>query len=88
MERTQISLDAEDRRLLDAESRRTGRSMSALIRGAVRARYGDPPPPADHDLLVLREVWGAWAEGAADAASAGSRVRSDLRSGRRLPRRV
>ncbi len=38
--RTQISLSDEDRRVLDAVSRRTGRSMSALIREAIQATYG------------------------------------------------
>ncbi len=38
--RTQISLSEDDRRVLDAVSRRTGRSMSALIRDAIHATYG------------------------------------------------
>lgn len=38
--RTQISLSDDDRRVLDAVSRRTGRSMSALIRDAIHATYG------------------------------------------------
>ncbi|MBO0980169.1 ribbon-helix-helix protein, CopG family [Microbacterium sp. SD291] len=38
--RTQISLSDEDRRALDAVSRRTGLSMSALIRDAIHATYG------------------------------------------------
>ena len=38
--RTQVSLSEEDRRVLDAISRRTGLSMSALIREAIHATYG------------------------------------------------
>ncbi|WP_217185040.1 ribbon-helix-helix protein, CopG family [Streptomyces sp. AC495_CC817] len=38
--RTQVSLSDDDRRVLDAVSRRTGRSMSALIRDAIQATYG------------------------------------------------
>lgn len=38
--RTQISLSDEDRRVLDAVAKRTGLSMSALIREAIHATYG------------------------------------------------
>ena len=40
MQRTQISLTAEERRALDEEAARTGRSISALIRDAVEIVYG------------------------------------------------
>jgi hypothetical protein len=46
MERTQISLTAEERMTLDAEAARTGKSMSALIRYAVTAVYGTGVPAA------------------------------------------
>lgn len=39
--RTQISLSDDDRRVLDAVSRRTGLSMSALIRDAIHVTYGE-----------------------------------------------
>jgi len=35
MQRTQISLTAEERQILDAEAARSGKSLSALIRDAV-----------------------------------------------------
>jgi len=38
--RTQISLTAEETRLLDAVAARTGQSISALIRDAVDTAYG------------------------------------------------
>lgn len=40
--RTQISLSADDRRVLEIAGRRTGRSMSALIREAIHSTYGAP----------------------------------------------
>lgn len=78
MNRTQISLDDEDRRLLDAATASTGRSMSALIRDAVRARYG---PGADLDEQeVLAQAIGSWGERDLDSVEYVHR----LRSGRRL----
>ena len=38
--RTQISLSDEDRNVLEAMRRRTGQSMSALIRDAIHSTYG------------------------------------------------
>jgi hypothetical protein len=59
MQRTQISLTAEERRALDAEAARTGRSISALIRDAVEAHYGTARS-ADEDLDGMRRAFGAW----------------------------
>jgi hypothetical protein len=43
----QISLTVEERRALEAESARTGKSLSALIREAVEAMYGPSRSSAD-----------------------------------------
>lgn len=59
MKRTQISLEAEDRELLDAVASRTGKSMSALIRDAVRVAYGPKDDP-EADLSLLRAGFGSW----------------------------
>ena len=77
MNRTQISLTEEDRRLLDTAAASTGRSLSALIRDAVRARYG-AGPELDEEEVLARAV-GSW-EDRGDSAEYVDR----LRSGRRL----
>ena len=59
MERTQISLTAEQRKTLDAEVARTGKSMSALIRYAVAAVYGSLRSSSD-DLDLMRQTFGSW----------------------------
>lgn len=79
MQRTQISLTAEERRLLDAEAARTGKSVAALIREAVDLVYrraGD----RDGDLSAIEESAGAWG----DRADDGEAYVDALRSGRRL----
>ena len=59
MQRTQISLTVDERQLLNAESVRTGRSISALIREAVDAVYGTHRSSAD-DLAVMGDAFGSW----------------------------
>lgn len=59
MQRTQISLTAEDRRVLDAEAARTGRSISALIRDAVTKTYGHQRD-AERDARAIDAALGAW----------------------------
>lgn len=59
MLRTQISLPEDLRRLLDDESARTGRSMSQLIREAVRAQLGHSRSLED-DLAAIDAASGAW----------------------------
>lgn len=81
MLRTQISLTVEERRLLDREAARTGRSISALIRDAVSTTYG-PGRDADADLRAIDTALGAWGERDFDGEAYVER----LRSGSRLDR--
>lgn len=81
MERTQISLTPEERRWLDAETARTGRSMSALIREAIDQVYG-PKRDSEADLAALESALGAWAGregGEVDGVDYVERLRSGSR---------
>ena len=79
MLRTQISLTAEERLVLDVEAARTGRSISALIRDAVDAMYISGRS-TEEDLAAMRRARGAWQGRDADGAAWVEQVRS----GRRL----
>lgn len=77
MLRTQISLTEHERRLLDGVASRTGQSIAALIREAVRRVYGSEP---DEDLATMRQAFGAWQ----DEPLHGAAYVERLRSGRRV----
>ena len=81
MRRTQISLTAEERRLLDEEAARTGRSIAALIRDAVAKVYGSQRD-AEVDMRLIDLAFGAWAERDVD----GEQYIDRMRSGARLDR--
>jgi hypothetical protein len=78
MQRTQISLTAEEREALDAEAARTGKSISALIRDAVERSYGPSRSSAD-DLDLMRRSFGSWATRDGDGASMVERIRTGSR---------
>ncbi|MFE4950196.1 ribbon-helix-helix protein, CopG family [Leifsonia sp. NPDC056665] len=77
--RTHISLTVDDRALLKAESARTGLSISALIRDAIRRAYG-ATSEAERDVQAISSVAGTWR----DRASDGKAYVDALRSARRF----
>jgi hypothetical protein len=78
MQRTQISLTSEERRALDAEAARTGRSLSALIRDAIEIVYG-VERSTDDDLAAMRAAFGSWKDRGLDGAAWVDRLRSASR---------
>ena len=80
MLRTQISLTVEERRLLDLEAARTGRSISALIRDAVFKTYGSGRD-AEADLRDIDAAFGAWDRPDLDGEAYVERLRSGDRLG-------
>jgi hypothetical protein len=78
MQRTQISLTREERRALDAEAARTGRSISALIRAAVETVYG-VERSSDDDLAAMRRAFGSWKDRELDGEAWVDRLRSGSR---------
>ena len=79
MVRTQISLSERERELLDKAAKRTGKSMSALIRDALEIAYGESHSAAE-DIARMRVGFGAWQDRDFDGAEYVDR----LRTGRRL----
>ena len=59
MKRTQLYLDEEMSRLLTAESRRRGTTVSALVREAVTNAYGRRD--ADEERAIIHRLAGIWA---------------------------
>jgi hypothetical protein len=79
MMRTQISLEDDDRRILDEAAARTGRSISALIRDAVQQVYGTQRSE-EADLAAMDVAFGAWKR----RRVSGADWVEGVRSGRRL----
>lgn len=79
MKRTQLYLDEEMSRLLTAESRRRGTTVSALVREAVVATYGSGKTE-DRGEIIDR-LAGVWA-GRDDIGDADAFVRDLRRSAR------
>lgn len=84
MIRTQISLEEGQKRRLDREAERTGRSLSDLIREAVDASFPDAADP-DVAAALIKSALGAWADRpVSEAAADGRAYVEQLRKGRRL----
>jgi len=81
MQRVQISLTDEQRRVLDCEAARSGRSISALIRAAVDRVYREERPLED-DLAAMEQAFGCWSDRDIEAAA----WVDEMRSGERLSR--
>ncbi len=76
MVRTVISLDPEDKAWLDRKSRRTGRSMAALIREAVsRYRAEEKRRRKSSMTDMLEKTSGLWKRG--DALSWQKKMRDE-----------
>jgi len=78
MLRTQISLSQADRGVLEVAHRRTGRSMSALIREAIHATYGSSTTEA-RTVAALEATFGV-----VSSPTAGEVLVESVRSGGRL----
>jgi len=79
MRRTQLYLNEDMARLLAAESRRRGTTVSALVREAVAAQYGRPE--ANERATIIHRLAGVWA-GREDIGATATFVRGLRRSTR------
>jgi hypothetical protein len=79
MRRTQLYLDEECARLLAAESRRRGTTVSALVREAVDQAYGKDSAKDRH--VLIERLAGIWSD-RADLADTDAIVRSLRQSAR------
>ena len=79
MLRTQISLTEDERQLLDRVAAKTGRSLAAVIRDAIKLAYGSAHS-SENDLVAMRRGFGAWQ----GRSSSGAAYVRRLRSGQRL----
>lgn len=80
MERTQISLRADQRAALDEVSSRTGRSVASVIRELIDSAF-ELGRSKEDDLAKLGSSAGGWAS---DDRGDGSDYVERLRSGRRI----
>lgn len=80
MIRTQISLTEEQKRRLDAESAKTGLSMSELIRRLIDEQYGTEQRDVEAWHAAIDAAAGAWKDRDFD----GEEYVERLRTGRRL----
>lgn len=82
MRRTQLYLDEESARVLAAESRRRGVTVSALVREAVEQAYGTGSAKDRHE--VIERLAGVWSDRAdlGDAGAVDALVRTLRRSER------
>jgi Arc/MetJ-type ribon-helix-helix transcriptional regulator len=76
VQRTQIYLTAQEAKLLERESERTGASRSELIRRAIRAQYGQLD--AEAKLAALRRAAGVWKDRPFTGAEYVDAIRGDL----------
>lgn len=76
MVRTQISLSDDQKRILDAESSRSGCSLAELIRRAVDRVYGSGVG-TEEAIATIAAAAGSWPDRKEDGATYVDRLRSD-----------
>jgi hypothetical protein len=81
MHRTLISFTVEERKILDTEAARTGKSISSLVRDAVDAVYGTDRSTHDN-LDLMRQSFGTWTERHDDGFEVVERMRANTRRSR------